>query len=125
MGRQMLELKSVIDFFKEIKDYWSPKIIAEVNDEYVKLAKFKGELVLHDHKNSDEMFYVVKGSFDLHLENKIIHLNEGDFYVVKKGIQHKPVSEEESWIMMIEKKETKHTGDVVYDITKTIDEQLK
>lgn len=121
----MFDKENVLKFFKDIEDYWSPKIIAEVNDEYVKIAKFKGELVWHDHKNSDEMFYVVKGYFDLHIENKIINLNEGDFYVVKKGLKHKPVSKEESWVMMIEKKETKHTGDVVSDITKTIDEQLK
>lgn len=120
----MFDKENVLKFFKDIEDYWSPKIIAEVNNEYVKIAKFKGELVWHDHKNSDEMFYIVKGSFALHLENKVLHLNEGDFYVVKKEIQHKPVSEEESWVMMIEKKETKHTGDVVSDITKTIDEQL-
>jgi len=57
----------------------------DVNENYIKIAKFKGQIVWHDHKNEDEMFYVVKGSFDLHLEDEIITLNEGDFYVVKKG----------------------------------------
>jgi mannose-6-phosphate isomerase-like protein (cupin superfamily) len=116
---------NVSDLFNLVEEYWSPKIIAEVNNEYVKIAKFKGEMVWHEHKNSDEMFFVIKGSFDIHLKNVIITLNQGDFYVVKKGIKHKPESKDESWVMMIEKKETKHTGDIVSDITKSLDEQLK
>lgn len=115
---------NVSELFNQVENYWSPKVIADVNEDYVKIAKFKGEMVWHDHKEEDEMFYVIKGSFDLHLENEIIPLNEGDFYVVKKGIKHRPVSKEESWVMMVEKKETKHTGDVVSDITKSVDEQL-
>jgi len=115
---------NIIDLFQAVSDYWSPKIIADVNDDYIKLAKFKGELMWHDHENEDEMFYVVRGSFDLHLKDEIITLNEGDYYVVKKGIKHKPVAKEECWVMLIEKKETKHTGNVISDITKSVEEQL-
>lgn len=110
--------------FDEITDYWSPKVVADVNDDYVKIAKFKGELLWHDHADEDELFFVIKGSFDLHLEDESIHLEEGDFFVVKSGVRHKPVAEEECWVMLVEKKTTKHTGDEVAPVTKTIEEQL-
>jgi mannose-6-phosphate isomerase-like protein (cupin superfamily) len=116
---------NVIDLFNSVNEYWSPKVIADVNEDYIKIAKFKGDIVWHDHENEDEMFYVVKGSFDLHLEDSIVTLNEGDYYVVKKGITHKPVAKEECWVMLIEKKETKHTGNVSSDITKSVEDQLK
>ena len=116
---------NIINLFDSVKEYWSPKIIADVNEDYIKIAKFKDEIVWHDHKNEDEMFYVIRGSFDLHLENQVVTLNEGDFYVVKKGVRHKPVANEECWVMLIEKKQTKHTGDEVYEATKSIEDQLK
>lgn len=120
----MKNMGNIIDLFHSVNDYWSPKIIADVNDDYIKIAKFKGELMCHDHENEDEMFYVVRGSFDLHLQDEVITLNNGDYYVVKKGIKHKPVAKEECWVMLIEKKETKHTGNVVSNFTKSIEEQL-
>jgi mannose-6-phosphate isomerase-like protein (cupin superfamily) len=116
---------NIKEMFNLVNDYWSPRIVGDVNDDYIKIAKFKGELVWHDHENEDEMFYVVKGSFDLHLEDKVITLNEGDFYVVKKGITHKPSAKEECWVMLIEKKDTKHTGNVDTPFTKTIEDQFK
>ncbi|ERJ12176.1 cupin domain-containing protein [Haloplasma contractile] len=120
----MLVTGNIFDQFNAITEYWSPKVVADVNDEYVKLAKFKGELMWHDHGQEDEMFFVIKGSFDLHLEDEVITLSEGDFYVVKKGIKHKPVAKEECFVMLIEKKETKHTGNKVSSHTKSIEEQL-
>jgi len=116
---------NVFELFNSVDEYWSPKVIADVNESYIKIAKFKGDIVWHDHENEDEMFYVIKGSFKLHLEDEIITLNEGDYYVVKKGISHKPEAKDECWVMITEKKETKHTGNVTSDITKSIEEQLK
>ncbi|WP_425447253.1 cupin domain-containing protein [Dethiothermospora halolimnae] len=116
---------NVSSLFCSIDKYWSPKVIAEVNEDYIKIAKFKGEIVWHIHENEDEMFYVIKGNFDLHLEDEVITLNEGDYYVVKKGIKHRPMAKEECWVMLIEKKETKHTGKVITDITKSIEDQLE
>lgn len=116
---------NIIDLFYSVNEFWSPKIIADVNEDYIKIAKVKGEIVWHDHENEDEMFYVVRGSFDLHLNDDIATLNEGDYYVVKKGIKHKPVAKNECWIMLIEKKETKHTGSVISDVTKSVEEQLR
>ena len=121
-----MEIKgNLIDLFDSITDYWSPKIISEVNEDYIKLAKFKGEIVRHNHENEDEMFYVIKGSFEMHLDDEVVTLNEGDFYVVKKGVMHQPISKEECWVMLIEKKETKHTGDVASEMTKSVEEQMK
>ena len=78
--------------FKGIKDYWSPQIIGEVNDAYVKIAKLKGEFVWHDHQNEDELFYVVKGSLNLELKNQLISLKEGQMFIVPKATLHKPVA---------------------------------
>ncbi|MFT9497441.1 cupin domain-containing protein [Anaerosolibacter sp.] len=116
---------NVYKLLEDVEGYWSPKIVGEVNDQYVKLAKFKGEFVWHDHEHEDEMFYAVKGSFELHFENEIVVLSEGDFHVVKKGVKHKPIAMDECWVMLIEKKETKHTGNVESELTKSLENQLK
>ncbi len=116
--------KNVKDLFSNLSDYWSPKIIGSVNDQYVKIAKVKGEFVWHDHHNEDEMFYIVKGSLTIEMKNERVYLNEGDFYIVPKGVHHKPIAGEECWILLIEKKSTKHTGDVITERTKSIEDQF-
>lgn len=115
---------NVLDKFESIEDYWSPIVIADVNDQYVKLAKLKGEFVWHEHENEDEMFYVVRGILNIDFEDSSVTLGEGDFYVVKKGIRHFPHTEDECLVMLIEKKETKHTGGVISELTREIEEQL-
>ena len=115
---------NVKELFSIVSDYWSPKVIGEVNDSYIKIAKLKGEFVWHDHDKEDEMFYVIKGSLTIELENEVIILNEGDFYIVKKGVMHNPIAKEECWVMIIEQKSAKHTGNVLTDKTKSIEEQL-
>lgn len=110
--------------FNEVTEYWSPKVIASVNDQYVKIAKLKGSFVWHDHELEDEMFYIVKGSLVIKYKDGEVLLNEGDFHVVHKGTQHFPVADEECWVMLIEQKSTKHTGDVVTEQTKSIENQL-
>lgn len=112
--------------FKEIKDYFSPKVIAEVNDVYVKVAIIKGDKIpWHNHSNEDELFYIVEGSLLLELENKEpFTMNEGDLFIVKKGINHRVSSLEECKIMLIENKATAHTGDIKTEITKSIKQQL-
>jgi mannose-6-phosphate isomerase-like protein (cupin superfamily) len=93
-------------------EYWSPKIIGEVNESYVKVAKFKGEFLWHTHDNEDEMFYVVKGQLIIKFRDKDIILNPGEFLIVPKGVEHMPVAEEEVEVMLIETKTTLNTGDV-------------
>ncbi|MFA8342925.1 MAG: cupin domain-containing protein [Rhodothermaceae bacterium] len=117
-------VNNIIEKFSEVTELWSPKIVAEINDQYVKIAKIKGEFVWHNHAQEDEFFYVVKGEMKILLKDKEIVLKENEFYVVPKTVEHCPSAEEECWIMLVEKKETQHTGEVVTDKTKSIDEQL-
>ena len=104
--------------FSKFKEHWTPKIIAECNDQLIKIAKVKGNFVWHDHVHEDEMFYVVKGTLFIDLEDKTIELNEGEMTVIPKGIKHRPrTNDEEVWIMLFEPKSTKHTGNVKSDFT--------
>jgi len=109
---------------KNITQHWSPKVIGQVNDQYVKVAKLLGELVWHKHDDEDELFYVVKGSLRIEYEDRSVLLNQGDFHIVPKATMHNPVADEECWIVLIEPVGTKHTGDAMTDRTRSIDEQL-
>ena len=92
-------------------DYWNPRVVGVLNDQHVKLVKFKGEFVWHKHEREDEMFYVTKGKFTMEFRNKTILLNEGEFIVVPKGIDHRPVATEEVHVMLFEPISTLNTGD--------------
>jgi quercetin dioxygenase-like cupin family protein len=119
---QSVKLEQAFDLVTEL---WSPKVVGRVNDQYVKLAKAKGELTWHKHEFEDEMFLIVKGRLVIQFEHgQEVVLGPGEFYVVPKGVLHNPVAEEECWIMLIESVTTKHTGDVVTDRTRSIEEQL-
>jgi mannose-6-phosphate isomerase-like protein (cupin superfamily) len=98
--------------------YWSPKIIGELNGQYVKVVKFKGEFVWHKHVDEDEMFFVIDGSFKILLKDKTIELNAGEFFIVPKGVDHKPVADEETSVMLFEPKTTLNTGNVNNEFTK-------
>lgn len=118
----------IINIQKEavkLKDYFSPKIISKVNNEYVKLAKIKGEdIPWHNHENEDELFYIINGNLLMEIENQpSFTMKTGDLYVVPRGINHRVSSSEDCLIMLIETKSTKHTGDVITPITKSIDNQ--
>ncbi|ELR72922.1 DSBH domain containing protein [Fulvivirga imtechensis AK7] len=97
--------------------HWTPKIIGELNGQYVKLAKLQGEMVWHDHANEDELFLVIKGSITLHFRDGKIDLNEGEMYIVPKGVEHLPEAKEECHVLLFEPKSTAHTGDVESALT--------
>lgn len=103
--------------FSLFNDQWSPKKIGELNGQQILLAKIKGEFVFHKHDNEDELFMVQKGVLEMHLRDEIITINERKFYIVPKRIDHKPVAKEEVHILLFEPLSTKHTGDVVADVT--------
>ena len=86
--------------FDLFQDHWSPKKIGELNGQQILLAKIKGEFVFHKHDNEDELFLVKKGVLEMHLRNEIITINEGEFYIVPKGVEHKPVAKEEVHILL-------------------------
>jgi quercetin dioxygenase-like cupin family protein len=113
------------DAFVSLDNYFSPKIIGEVNDQYIKVVKIKGqEVPWHNHENEDELFYVVEGEFLMEIKNlPSIQVKKGDLHVIKKGINHRVSSTEECHIMLIESKSTEHTGKVKVMITKSIEEQ--
>jgi len=93
-------------------DYWVPRVIGELNGQYVKVAKFKGEYDWHHHNNEDEMFLVVKGRFCLELRDKSLYVEEGEFVIVPKGIEHRPVADEEVHVVLFEPATTLNTGNV-------------
>lgn len=111
--------------FDTVTEHWSPKVVAQVNDQYVKIAKVQGELVWHSHEGEDELFYIVRGNLRIEYEGeRVIHLPEGSMHVVPRGVLHNPVADEECWIVLIEPVSTKHTGDVATPLTKTLAQQL-
>lgn len=136
-----------------LTELWSPRVIGEVDDAYVKVAKVHGSLGWHAHEGEDEMFFVLKGRLRIELERKgegergaggagegeratsgagggegegdFVELGEGEMFVVPKGVRHNPVAEQECQLLLVERKSTLHTGDVVTDKTRSIDEQLR
>ncbi|WP_170007188.1 cupin domain-containing protein [Bacillus fonticola] len=111
---------------EKITEYWSPRVVATVNNQYVKVAKLKGQFVWHKHENEDELFMVVYGRLQIELENDdVIVLEEGEFCVIPKNTMHNPIADEECGIVLIEPVSTLHTGDVNSPLTKTIEEQLR
>ncbi len=110
--------------FSLIQDYWSPKIAGEINDSYVKLVKLKGEFVWHHHETEDELFLVVKGKLLIKLRDRDIWLQEGEFVIIPKGIDHLPIADEEAHVILLEPKTTLNTGDTQNERTVTNLEQI-
>lgn len=113
---QKVNLENKLDLFDE---YWSPKIVGDLNDSHVKLAKFKGEFVWHKHDNEDELFFIIKGKLLIKFRDRDVYLKEGEFIIVPKGVEHLPIAEDEVHVMLIEPKATLNTGDALSDLTKT------
>lgn len=109
---------------KRLTEYWSPKVVAELDDHYVKVAKVKGMLAWHTHDDEDELFYVLDGRLTIEMRDRTVTLDAGQMFVVPKGVEHNPVAEDECLIMLVERKSTRHTGDLVTEKTRSIDEQL-
>lgn len=107
-----------------LAELWSPRVVAEVDDAYIKVAKVHGTLTWHSHTDEDELFLVLKGCLRIELEHETVTLNEGEMFVVPKGVRHNPIAEQECHILLIERKSTLHTGDVVTEKTRSIADQL-
>lgn len=113
----MSDVINIQEKFDLFQDQWSPKRIGTLNGQQILLAKIQGEFVFHNHENEDELFMVMKGQLVLELRDKTVTVNEGEFYVVPKGVDHKPIAKEECHLLLFEPLSTKHTGDVMADIT--------
>ena len=103
--------------FSKFSEYWSPKVLAEMNDYEFKIVRIKGEFIWHNHTETDEVFIVIEGSMKILLKGKTIKLSKGDLYVVPKGTDHKPVAEKECKLMLVELKGTKNTGSETHKLT--------
>ena len=109
---------NLLQKFALITEYWSPKVVGELNGQQVKLAKLSGEFVWHQHEAEDEAFFVLKGSLRMEFRDRVVNLDEGDMLIVPKGVEHKPVAAEEVWVMLFEPATTLNTGNVVNERTK-------
>ena len=109
---------NLLSKFELFNEYWSPKIVGELNGQLVKLVKFKGEFVWHHHEDEDELFHVVKGSFRMEFRDRTVVLSEGEMIVVPRGMEHKPVADEEVWVMLFEPATTLNTGNVINEKTR-------
>jgi mannose-6-phosphate isomerase-like protein (cupin superfamily) len=117
----------VVDLDKaaaDLSDYWSPRVVGEVDDSYVKVAKVKGSLTWHSHDGEDELFLVLRGQLRIEMEQGSVELRAGEMFIVPRGTPHNPVAAEECHILLFERKSTAHTGDVITEKTRSIDEQL-
>ena len=120
----MTDVVSPATIAASLTEYWSPKVVAELDDSYVKVAKVLGTLVWHHHEFEDELFYILKGSLTIEMEDRTVVLQQGDSFVVPKGVRHNPVAAEECHIMLIERKSTLHTGAEQTEKTRSLAEQL-
>ncbi len=98
-------------------DHWNPRVVGELNGQHVKVVKFQGEFVWHHHAAEDEMFLVVRGSFRMEFRDRSVTLKEGEFLIVPRGVEHRPVAEQEVEVMLFEPAQIKHTGDVESELT--------
>ena len=112
-----MEKINLAEKFKLFNDHWSPKVVGELNGQHIKLAKVEGEFVWHDHKDEDELFLIIKGKLKIEFRDKTVELNEGEMLIIPKGVEHKPIAEEEVLLMLMEPINIKHTGAVKHELT--------
>jgi mannose-6-phosphate isomerase-like protein (cupin superfamily) len=112
-----IEKVSLNEKLDSFGDYWSPKIVGELNDSFVKIVKLKGEFVWHHHEIEDELFLVVKGSLLMKLRDRDVRIEEGEFIIIPRGVEHLPVAEDEVHVLLLEPKSTLNTGNAVNERT--------
>ncbi len=111
---QKVNLREKLALFS---DYWNPRVVGDLNGQHVKLVKFKGEFVWHDHADEDEFFLVLHGTFRMEFRDKTVTLAEGEFIIVPRGVEHRPVADQEVEVMLFEPAQIRHTGNVESDLT--------
>ena len=113
-----MEKINLLQKFELIEDHWNPRVAGQLNGQEVKLVKFSGEFIWHHHDQEDELFLVVKGSFNMELRDQTIELNEGEMLIVPRGVEHRPVAKEEVWVLLFEPASTLNTGNLVNERTR-------
>jgi mannose-6-phosphate isomerase-like protein (cupin superfamily) len=113
-----MEKVNLADKYKLFDEYWSPKLVGELNGQHVKIAKLRGEFIWHQHEGEDEFFMVIKGRLTIRLREKEVVLEEGEFFIVPRGVEHMPVAEQEAHVLIFEPISTLNTGNVRNERTK-------
>jgi mannose-6-phosphate isomerase-like protein (cupin superfamily) len=120
-----MEKVNLAEKFSQFSEYWRPKVVGELNGQEVKLVKFQGAFVWHHHQNEDELFLGVRGSFRIEFHDKTVHLNPGEFLIIPRGIEHRPVADQEVQVLLFEPADTRNTGNVEHDtLTAPEDDRL-
>lgn len=119
-----MEKITIDDKLKLFSEYWSPKIVGELNGQHVKLVKLYGEFVWHKHENEDEMFFIIDGILKIEFRNKVIEINKNEFLIIPKGIEHRPIAEKEVSAMLFEPTATINTGNQENELTRHILERI-
>ena len=112
-----MDVVNIADKLRLFQDHWNPRIVGELNGQHVKLAKFQGEFVWHQHSDEDEMFLVLSGRFRMEYRDRHVCVETGEFLIVPRGVEHRPVAEEEVAVMLFEPATTRHTGDTESELT--------
>ena len=121
----MSNVVSPLAIATSLTELWSPRVVGEVDDAYIKVAKVHGSLAWHSHDNEDELFLILKGHLRIEMESGNVELDEGEMFVVPKGVRHNPVAENECQLLLIERKSTLHTGTVKTEKTRSLSDQLR
>jgi mannose-6-phosphate isomerase-like protein (cupin superfamily) len=121
----MLSAVSPRQVADRLTEHWSPRVVGEVDDSYVKVAKLLGTFGWHAHDEEDELFFVLRGRLRIEMEAGAVEIGEGEFYVVPKGVRHNPVAEQEVQVLLFERKSTRHSGSDINEKTRSIEEQLR
>jgi len=108
---------NISEKFKLFNEHWTPKKIGELNGQQLLLAKIKGEFIWHAHENEDELFFIIKGSLIIEFRDKTVELNEGEIFIIPKGVEHKPIAKKEVHVLLFEPLAIKHTGNVISNLT--------
>ena len=119
------EVLSLAQLAATLTEYWSPKVVAEIDDSYLKVAKVKGTLAWHSHDEEDELFIVLHGQLRIEMSDRSVELGPGQAFVVPRGVRHNPIADEECHLLLFERKSTLHTGNEVTPLTRSLAEQLR
>lgn len=113
-----MEKINLAEKLSSFSDHWNPRIVGELNGQHVKLTKFAGPFIWHHHEHEDELFMVVKGRFTMEFRDRSVDLNEGEILIVPRGVEHRPVAEEEVHVLLFEPASTVNTGDAESELTR-------
>lgn len=119
-----MEKVNIQEKFSLFQDHWNPRIVGELNNQHVKAVKLQGEFVWHQHDHEDELFLVISGTLQMHFRDKIIEIKPGEFLIVPRGVEHKPVAPEEAQVILFEPATTVNTGNIASERTKTLLEKI-